>query len=65
MKPGLKVQQATEDRLSVQAGWQVGEQDGIKARPQGDGLSGKEDDGNMHVCTGMEPVGLSQLEAKD
>lgn len=32
-------------RLMVQAGWQVGMQERIKARPHWVGLSGKEDDG--------------------
>lgn len=32
-------------RLIVEAEWQVGAWDRIKARPHWDGLSGKEDDG--------------------
>jgi len=54
-------------RLIVHAGWQVGTRDRIKAGPHWDGLSGKEDDGWMRIClcSEVEPVGLSQQEARD
>lgn len=61
-----RVLQDIVQRLIVQAGWQVGTQDRIKARPHWDG---KEDDVLMCmcicVCSEVEPAGLSQREVQD